>query len=127
MDSKATQLLFSMSDKIYNRLKAVAQYYLPALGTLYFALAGIWGLGYGEEVIGTITAIDIFLGVLLGFSTKVYNTGPSKYDGKLVVDEKDPLTETYRLEMDGPLEDLKGKRELKLKVSNPLVTPPSQE
>ena len=39
-------------------------YFLPALGTLYFALAGIWGLPYGEQLVGTITAIDTFLGVI---------------------------------------------------------------
>lgn len=61
------------SDKVYNILKWVAQLLLPALGTLYFALAGIWGFPYGEEIVGTITAIDTFLGVLLGISTAQYN------------------------------------------------------
>ena len=46
---------------------------LPALGTLYFALAGIWGFPYGEQIVGTITAIDTFLGVILGISTVQYN------------------------------------------------------
>lgn len=46
--------------------------YLPALGTLYFALAGIWGFPYGEEIVGTITAVDTFLGVCLGISSANY-------------------------------------------------------
>lgn len=62
-----------MSNKTYDILKWVAQYLLPALATLYFAVAQIWGLPYGEEVVGTITAIDTFLGVLLGISTANYN------------------------------------------------------
>lgn len=62
-----------MNNKMYDVLKWIAQYGLPALGTLYFALAGIWNLPYGEEVVGTITAIDAFLGVLLGISTAQYN------------------------------------------------------
>ena len=62
-----------MSNKIYNVMKWVAQCVLPAFGTLYFALAGIWGLPYVEEVLGTITAIDTFLGVILGISTHQYN------------------------------------------------------
>lgn len=62
-----------MSNKVYDVLKWVAQYLLPALGTLYFALAGTWDLPYGEEVVGTITAIDTFLGVVLGISTVQYN------------------------------------------------------
>ena len=62
-----------MSDKVYNVLKYVAMIVLPAIGTLYFALAGIWNFPYGEQVVGTITAIDTFLGALLGISTASYN------------------------------------------------------
>lgn len=62
-----------MTNKTYDVLKWVAQYFLPALGTLYFALANIWNLPFGEEIVGTITAIDAFLGVLLGISTVQYN------------------------------------------------------
>lgn len=61
------------SNKMYDVLKWITQYLLPALGTLYFALAGIWGLPYGEQVVGTITAVDTFLGVLLGISSAQYN------------------------------------------------------
>lgn len=70
-----------MSDKVYNFLKWVAQCVLPAVGTLYFALAGIWGLPYVEEVLGTITAIDAFLGVILGISTVQYNKNLNKSNG----------------------------------------------
>ena len=62
-----------MSNKVYDALKWVAQILLPALGALYFALAGIWGFPYGEEIVGTITAVDAFLGVILGISSKQYN------------------------------------------------------
>lgn len=62
-----------MSNKTYDILKWIAQIFLPALGTLYFALAGIWEFPYGEAVVGTITAIDTFLGCLLGISSIMYN------------------------------------------------------
>lgn len=62
-----------MSNKTYDILKWVAQLLLPAAGTLYFALSAIWGFPYGEQVVGTITAIDVFLGVILGISTTQYN------------------------------------------------------
>ena len=62
-----------MSNKVYDVLKWIAMYLLPALGTLYLALAGIWGLPYGEQIVGTITAVDTFLGVILGVSTAQYN------------------------------------------------------
>ncbi len=61
------------NDKTYDVLKWIAQILLPALGTLYFALAGIWGFPYGDQIVGTITAIDAFLGMLLGISTAAYN------------------------------------------------------
>lgn len=62
-----------MSNRTYDILKFVAQIILPALGTLYFALARIWGLPLGEEIVGTITAVDAFLGAILGISTMEYN------------------------------------------------------
>lgn len=61
-----------LSNRVYDILKWIAMYLLPAAGTLYFALAGIWGLPYGEQIVGTITAVDTFLGVLLGISTAQY-------------------------------------------------------
>ena len=62
-----------LSNKTYDTLKWTAQYLLPALGTLYFSVSQIWGLPYGEEIVGTITAVDTFLGVLLGLSSAEYN------------------------------------------------------
>jgi hypothetical protein len=67
-----------MSNKNYDILKYIALIVLPALGTLYFALAGIWGLPYGEQVVGTITAIDTCLGALLGLSAYKYNKNESE-------------------------------------------------
>lgn len=62
-----------MSNKAYDTIKWIVVIVLPALGTLYFALAGIWGLPYGEEIVGTITAIDTFLGAIMMISTAQYN------------------------------------------------------
>lgn len=62
-----------MNNRVYDILKWIAMFLLPALGTLYFALSSIWGLPYGEQIVGTITAIDTFLGVILGLSSVKYN------------------------------------------------------
>ena len=62
-----------MSNSMYDKLKWVAQILLPAVGTLYFAIAQIWGLPYAEQVVGTITAVDAFMGALLQISTNNYN------------------------------------------------------
>ena len=67
-----------MSNKVYDILKWVALVVLPALGTLYFALAGIWNFPYGEQVVGTITAIDTFLGAILGISNIQYKNKEEK-------------------------------------------------
>lgn len=61
-----------MSNKTYDVLKYIALIVLPALGTFYFAIAGIWGLPYAEQIVGTITAIDTLLGALLRISTVKY-------------------------------------------------------
>ena len=61
-----------MSNKVYDTLKWIAQYLLPALGTLYFTLSQIWGFPYGEEAVGTITAIDTAIGIVLGISNAQY-------------------------------------------------------
>lgn len=61
-----------INSKVYDILKWIAMVLLPGASTLYFALAGIWGLPYAEQVVGTITAINTFLGVMLGISSASY-------------------------------------------------------
>ena len=62
----------------YDKWKFVAQIVLPAAGTLYFALASIWGLPFGEQIVGTITAVDAFLGAVLHISTDQYRKDMSE-------------------------------------------------
>ncbi len=69
-----------MSNSLYDILKWTAQIVLPAIATLYFALASIWGLPYGEQIVGTITAIDAFLGAILGISTVNYYNNKEEKD-----------------------------------------------
>lgn len=61
-----------MSNKLYDILKFIAQIILPALGTLYFGLSYYWNLPYVEQIVGTITVVDTFLGTLLGISAINY-------------------------------------------------------
>lgn len=69
-----------MSNTTYDRLKFIAQVVLPAAGTLYAALAGIWGLPYAEQIVGTIVAVDTFLGVVLKISTYQYTKNLEVHD-----------------------------------------------
>ena len=61
-----------MSNKVYDIIKFVTLHVLPPLGTLYFALAAIWGFPYGEAIVGTITAVETCLCTMLGISNAQY-------------------------------------------------------
>ena len=82
-----------MSNKLYDKLKWIAQILLPALGTLYFALAGIWDFPYAEAIVGTITAVDTFLGVILGISTINYNKEQAQLKQDEMEDEEIEVAE----------------------------------
>lgn len=108
-----------VSNKLYDFLKFVAQVFLPALGALYFGLSQIWGLPNGEEVVGTITLVDVFLGALLQISTRQYNNSDVKYDGALNIDTADPTKDVYTFEVAAPLEELRDKQALTIRVQKP--------
>lgn len=61
-----------LSNKVYDVLKWIAALLLPALATLWLTLSSIWGLPYGEEIGLTISAVDLFLGAILGISSANY-------------------------------------------------------
>lgn len=100
-----------LNDELYNILKWIAQIVLPAMGTLYFGLASIWGFPYGEQVVGTITVIDAFLGAILGISSVKYAG-----DGTLHIDTSAPDKDAYNLALDTPLDKLPDKKSVTLKI-----------
>ena len=104
----------SMTNRTYDILKWVALVVLPALGTLYFALSSIWGLPYGEQVVGTIVALDTFLGALLKKSSDEYEG-----DGQLIVDTSDPFKDIYSIAIDNYPAVLSEKDQVMLKVKRP--------
>ena len=61
-----------LSNKLYDILKWVALCALPALSTLTCVVSSIWDLSCGEQIIGTIAAVDTFLGGILGISNAKY-------------------------------------------------------
>ena len=111
-----------LSNNTYDVLKWIAQVGLPAVGTLYFALANLWNLPAPEQVVGTIVAIDTFLGVCLGISTKGYNRdnpmAAAGYGGEIVVNLSDPNKDTYRIEMEKPMPEAIRDGFVNLKVRN---------
>ncbi len=103
-----------MTNKTYDILKWVAQIVLPALGTLYFALAGLWGFPYGEQIVGTIMAVDAFLGTILKISSNGYSG-----DGELIVDTSDPLKDVYSISIPDYPDVLASKDKILLSVRRP--------
>jgi hypothetical protein len=107
-----------LNNRTYDFLKFVAQILLPAAGTFYFSLAGLWELPNADSVVGTIMAVDVFLGLLLGLSAKVYDASEEKYDGDVTITSL-PDTPTKRIELafkDEP-EVLEGKKDVTFKVN----------
>lgn len=101
-----------LSNPMYDKLKWIAQYLLPALATLWIALAKVWNFPYGTEIGATLTAIDLFLGGILGVSSKNY-----KGDGNLVINEDDPEKDIYSLELNVDLAELADKSQVTFKVN----------
>lgn len=107
----------ALPNKMYDALVFVAQILLPAMGGLYFSLAGLWSLPNSEEIVGTIVVVDAFLGALLGLNKVAYNASEAKYDGTMEVDETLEGKKSYSLNLNGSPEDLDGKDEIIFKVN----------
>lgn len=106
-----------LSNATYDALKYFAQIVLPGCATLYFALAAIWNLPSPNEVVGTIVAVDTFLGVLLGISSKNYSPPEPKYDGVMNV-TTDSERKVFQLELHDDPEPLELKDTVTFKVNN---------
>lgn len=117
MEEQTGSTTLVMSSKVYDFLKKLAQIWLPALGTLYFALAALWGLPAADKVTGTVMAVDAFLGVLLKFSKDQYVASGAAFDGHVTVIPTDDGNTNVRLNL-AP-SDLVDKSQITLKVISP--------
>lgn len=61
-----------MKNRTFDILAYIGRIALPAIGTLYGTLAGIWHLPYGEAIVATISAIALFLNALLKINSNAY-------------------------------------------------------
>lgn len=105
------------SNGVYDWLRHISQITLPAVGTLYFAIAQIWGFPNGEEVVGTIIAVDAFMGLLLSVSSKTYKNSEAKYDGSIDVEQQEDDTKLFSLSLNSDPEELETKTEVVFKVN----------
>lgn len=108
-----------LSNKVYDVLKFVAAVVLPALAVLYITVAPYWDLPKQEEVAGTIMAIDLFLGALLGISTSKYKSDPSRFSGKVVFQDTGQAEPDVNLVLNESPKNFEGKDEVVFKVINP--------
>lgn len=107
-------LLFN--NKAYDLIKFLALVLLPAIGTLYFGIAAIWGLPHAEEVVGTILVVDTFLGGLIGITATQYKNSDARFDGRIDVspgEEPDTTNMNVSLSPDA----IEGKDEVVIKVN----------
>lgn len=118
MTNSPVPIPFVLSDRIYGILKWVIAIVLPAFGALYFALAQTWGLPDAEQVLGTIVAVQTFLGVILGLSSIQYKNSDARYSGQLNITQTDDK-KLYSLEMNHEPEKLDAKKEAVFKVNGP--------
>lgn len=104
-----------VNNKVYDIMKWIVTIIIPAIITLYSSLASIWGMPYSEQIIATLAAIDIFLGVIMKISSKEYN---KNLDGVLYIDKtSDEETSKYLFSIDD-LDDVDKKDHIVVKIKN---------
>lgn len=118
----ATLNPLNLSAPVYDGIKNIALVVLPGLGTLYFALASIWGLPAAEQVLGTIAAIDTFLGLLVGVNKAIYKNSERAFDGVIRTTETDEGRKLQALWKE-PVGELAEKKDvLTLRVEDPTTS-----
>lgn len=65
-----------LQNKTYDILKLIAMIIMP-LADLVAALANIWGLPYGSQIVATLVAIHAFLSAFVKVSSDKYHKGYS--------------------------------------------------
>ena len=108
---------YMLTDVQYDLLKNIVELVLPAAGTLYFSLATIWNFPNGENVVGTIAAVNIFLGVCLGISSKIYKDSEARFDGDILV-QTEGEDSFLLVELNPDSADLSAKEEVIFKVKH---------
>ena len=112
----ATDKDYLISNKAYDILKRFTTLVIPAIGALYFGLAGIWNLPAAEQVVGTCALIATFGGVLLKFAENSYNTSEDKFDGVITVQDKPSGGTLYDMVLAKPAEEVKTQSQVTFKV-----------
>jgi len=113
---------FTLKPALYEKLRFASQILIPAISTLYFTIGTIWELPAVDKVVGTLAAVAVFLGALVGLSRKNYNAAEKYYDGTVTLI---PNEEGTLIKLNLVPEDLIGKKQVLLKLGPPTVSDPS--
>ena len=119
-DATPTERKPLLNEQQYQWVKFITTVILPAAGTLYAALSGIWGLPNPEAVVGTIVAVVAFLGIFLNRAEASYNKSDARYDGSVDVTTNANGGTAFSLNLNGDPMELKDQKEVKFKV-NPIL------
>lgn len=95
-----------MGSGLYDTIKAAVELGLPGAATLYFTIAQIWGLPFGEQVVATCAAIAIFLGIVLTIARTRFNKSDAAYQGEVIVNNHPEADQPYRLVFNEPVPNL---------------------
>lgn len=91
----------TLNNKQYDVLNSMVRYVMPALGTLYFALSQLWGFPAPDKVVGTLVAIQAFMGVIIALARSGWQP-----DDNLLLDLNDPEELRFGFESGRQLSDL---------------------
>jgi hypothetical protein len=117
-----TSPVFLLPDKLYNFIKFLALVGIPAIASGYFTLAGTFGLPNTEKVIGFLTVLDTFLGLILGVSTRSYKKA-TQADGVINITQTPEGTKLYSLELEQDPSFIDTKKTVVFKVKNSSAPP----
>lgn len=97
-----------MQSRTYDRLKWVSLVLLPALAAAYFSFGQLLNLPYVEQVVGSITILDTFLGVIIGKSSSNYRelTSSPQLIGNMIVYQDPDGVPTGNFKLEGTVENV---------------------
>jgi len=107
-----------LSGAVYDRLKFFSLIVLPALTTLYFTLGTMWEWPNVQQVMGTMVALNTFLGVVLGISTKRYNESEARFDGVINISESETGKKLYSLDLNVEPGEIDQKKTVVFKIGS---------
>lgn len=105
-----------ISNGFYDKLRYTSQYVIPGAGTFYFALAKIWNLAYGEEVVGSLAALGVFVGLFIGYSKVKYEKSDERFDGEINIIERPDASKLFSLDLNKEPESLEKQNEAHFKI-----------